>query len=70
MNTAYVVELESGIWVAPWDGDPPRTCRFDFASRFGSTRDAMESIRLAREFRPFRAAKIVRVDTLTEDQPE
>ena len=21
----YIIELEKGVWVAPWDGDPGRT---------------------------------------------
>lgn len=48
---AYVVELEPGVWLAPWSGDPGRTCVEADAVRFASVSEATEALRAAERHR-------------------
>lgn len=54
----YIVQLEFEVWLAPWDGDPGRTCTIEFAKRFSSRRQAETALEAARRYRPFRDAFI------------
>ena len=38
---SYIIELERGVWIAPWDGDPGRTLIRENAHTF-RTRAAAE----------------------------
>lgn len=42
---AYVIQLEPGVWVAPWDGDPGRTLVKENAYRFRSRAAANRAIK-------------------------
>lgn len=57
-----VVKLEDGCWLAEWEGDPPRTCKAEHAARFASHDAAVLALASARRYRPFRWARIQRVE--------
>lgn len=54
-----IVELENGVWLAPWDGDPGRTLRIENAKTFASFKDAEDALKMAREWRQFVEARIL-----------
>ena len=56
----WVVELEPGVWLAAWDGDPGRTLVRGNALTFHDQRGARAALHLAREYRPFARARITR----------
>ncbi len=49
----WIVELEEGVWIAPWSGDPGRTLVQDNAQKFRNERGARQALRYARQYRPF-----------------
>jgi hypothetical protein len=55
----YIVELEPGVWLAPWTGDPGRTVKMEHAAIFHTDEDAKKAIRQARRYRLFPDAKVV-----------
>ena len=57
----YIVEIESGVWLAPWDGDPGRTLVRDSAKRFRLASFAFKALNKAREYRNFENAKVIPV---------
>ena len=57
-NEKYVVELEKGVFIAPWDGDPGRTLNFKNAKKFKNRKHAEIALTKARTYRPFLNAKI------------
>lgn len=61
--TRYIVQLEPGVWLAPWDGDPGRTTVEAGALRLRSHSRAEMALDEARAYRPFLAAQIVEVAT-------
>lgn len=54
----WVVELEPGVWLAPWDGDPGRTPDREAAKRFLRRSVAEEALKEARKHRDFKNAEI------------
>lgn len=58
-DPGYIVELEPGVWVAPWSGDPGRTCVRTSARIFVGRISALAAIERAREYRPFPNARLV-----------
>lgn len=57
----WIVELEPGVWLAPWSGDPGRTLVEATAKRYKERRNAVYALTRARRYRPFRCARIVEV---------
>ena len=57
----YIVQLEPGVWLAPWRGDPGRTLVQSSALTFPTRAGAALAIQCARDFRPLLTAKIVEV---------
>ena len=53
MSKHYIVQLEFEVWLAPWDGDPGRTCSIENAKRFSSRRQAEAALESAKKYRPF-----------------
>lgn len=53
LSKHYVVQLYFECWVAPWDGDPGRTCHLEDAQRFNSRKQAERALAKAREYRDF-----------------
>lgn len=58
-SMAFVVEIESGVWLAPCDGDPGRTLDKSRAATFPTRKTAEMALRRARVFKDFRNAKII-----------
>lgn len=58
----YAVELATGIWIAPWSGDPGRTLISFNAKTYKTKRGAKIALGLSRRYRPFINAKIVPAD--------
>lgn len=54
----WVVEIQDGVWIADWDGDPGRTLKEENAKRFFLKSDAEKALTEARKYRPFKNAKI------------
>ena len=54
----YVVELQKGVWIAPWNGDPGRTLKLENAQKYKRKNRAKHGLRMARQYRPFLKAKI------------
>ena len=57
----YIVLLEQECWLAPWSGDPGRTCVKGNAMKYKTIAKAAESLARARKWRPFSAAEIVEI---------
>ena len=58
----YIIELEDGVWAAPWEGDPGRTLKKLNAREFKSIETAMLGLILCRTYRPFKNAEIKLAD--------
>lgn len=58
----WIVEIEKGVWLAPWRGDPGRTLVKESAKQFDKEWKAHKALDDAREFCPFKHAKIEEVD--------
>lgn len=57
-NENWTVELESGVWLASWEGDPGRTLFGLNAMGFGTRAEAVAALKAARSYRPFASAEI------------
>lgn len=55
----FIVELEEGVWLAPWRGDPGRTVVISNAKVFTSKKGANIALGLARKFRKFKNAMVI-----------
>ena len=53
-----IVELEKGVYLAPWEGDPGRTLDIRTAKKFKTRKDAEFALMGARNWRPFCNATI------------
>lgn len=62
MSDRYIVELEPGVWLAEWAGDPGRTSDRASAKVYMTVDDAIRGKARARRFRPLRNARIVTVE--------
>jgi hypothetical protein len=58
MDGRWLVELESGVWIAAWGGDPGRTTRRENAQAYESREVAAAALDRARQWRPFERARI------------
>jgi len=64
---AYIVALEVCSktvtqWIAPWQGDPGRTCLEKNAKRYTSVRSAIYGLAHARRYRDFPTAEIIEIN--------
>lgn len=59
-NPDWIVELQPSIrmWIAPWQGDPGRTCVESSARRFLTESAAKAALTRARRYSPFKLARI------------
>ena len=55
----YIVELEPGVWLAPWGGDPGRTVLRCSARNFKREHLACNALERARRFRKFENARVI-----------
>ena len=58
----WIVELESGVWLAKWAGDPGRTLVKQNARKYKTISSATIALGLARRFRPFPSAAIAKAE--------
>jgi len=54
----YIVELEEGVFIADFEGDPGRTKVIHNAKKYGSRKKAEKALSEARFYRPFLLAEI------------
>ena len=54
--TGWVVQIEPGVWLSPWQGDPGRTLVLENAKRFKSAHAGECALRQARRWRAFAGA--------------
>ena len=52
----YIVEIEDGVYLAPWDGDPGRTLVKESAKKFKTKSSAMQAKKTAQSI-PHRLAR-------------
>jgi hypothetical protein len=64
----WVVEIETGLWLATWVGDPGRTLLPQNARRYNSISSATMGLAMARRFRPFLDAKIYELNSSKPEQ--
>lgn len=57
----FIVELEKGVWLADWSGDPGRTLLKKNARQYATRRGASIALGMARKFRLFKDAVIEKV---------
>jgi hypothetical protein len=57
-NIMPIVELEKGVWLAAWQGDPGRTLDIRSAKHFETYKAAEFALMGARNYRPFANAVI------------
>lgn len=62
LSVEYIVVLEPGVYIAPWDGDPGRTAVRKNAERFQTEDDASKALAAARTFRPFARGSVEKVE--------
>jgi len=53
----WVVEIQPSCWLAPWTGDPGRTCLISNAKLFNTRPAAEKALQRAREYSPFTKAE-------------
>jgi hypothetical protein len=58
----YIVELEPGVYLAPWLGDPPRSCVLCNSRWFGGRKSAQAALERARGYRPFADGKVRKLE--------
>jgi hypothetical protein len=57
-STGYIVRLETGVWLAPWDGDPGRTLVESSAKVFPDAALAYKALAAACRYRDFSHATL------------
>ena len=58
-KTQYIVELEEGVYLTSGQGDPPRTLLPEHACLFRTNDEANKAISKARNYRPFKNARVI-----------
>jgi len=53
-----IVELEKGVWLANWVGNPPTTLKIDSAKKFKTEKAAKKAIKEAQKYKPFENARV------------
>lgn len=59
---SFIVELETGVWLAEINGDPGRTLVEADAQQWDSYEDALGALAEARKLRPFERASVIQLD--------
>lgn len=62
LKNMFVVELEKGVWIAPWIGDPGRTLKIENAKQYKQLNHAIYGLKMARKYRPFLKAKVRHIE--------
>ncbi len=55
------VTVKPSCYIAPWSGDPGRTCREESAQRYSNISSANYALAHAKEYRDFKEGKILKV---------
>ena len=59
----YIIQLEKGVFLADWEGDPGRTLKREIAKRFPSDQSAITSLNnLKKDYSKFKNAEVVLID--------
>lgn len=61
--TRWVVELERGVWIAEWSGDPGRTTNKTWAKRYATAPAAKRGLWWARRHRLFQEARVYSIQS-------
>jgi hypothetical protein len=61
MGESYIVELEPGVYLADYVGDPGRTLVKKLAWVFDNDKKAKDQLRLSRRYKDFKYAKIINI---------
>jgi len=62
----YIIELEKGIWLAPWEGDPGRTLKKENARRFRTKKEANRMLIMALLMRQFKGSRVINLGESNE----
>jgi len=62
----HIVELEKGVWLAPWEGDPGRTLKIENALKFITEYQAKVGLRFAQQHRPFENGRVINLEESTK----
>lgn len=63
----YIVELEKGVWLAPWEGDPGRTIIKKNAKQFKTYASANRALNKALQFgREFVGSRVINIKESTK----
>ncbi len=54
MKEKYILNIGKGVWIADWEGDPPRTLVRESAKQFSSREKAKKHIEVVKQTHPFR----------------
>jgi len=61
----YIVEIDDGVWLAPWSGDPGRTLVKESARQYKTLHGAKIALGMAVRKYPWRGIKLTtRIETL------
>lgn len=65
MSGGFVVAISDDCWLAPWSGDPGRTCLIENAKRYKTESAARHALSIAAKKYTFRhlTGRIYRVET-------
>jgi hypothetical protein len=66
----FIVELEPGVWLAWWPGDPGRTLSRCDAKDYRSVVAAERALNEVRKYRPFAQARVVPIENRTAAKPQ
>ena len=53
MENHYIVKLEEGVWLAPWEGNPGRTLKIENATKYYIRENAEKALSDALKYRSF-----------------
>ena len=59
MENYYVVKLEEGVWLAPWEGDPGRTLKIENAAKYYVRENAEKALSDALKYRSFSDPEVI-----------
>lgn len=66
VSESWIVELEPGVWLAEWSGDPGRTTQREYAKEYSSEAAAINARARARRLRKLPNARLVCVSKQEE----
>ena len=58
----YIVQLEKGVYIAPWEGDPGRTVIKQHAKQFKTEKEGIQALIEAKKYRPFLQGMVISLE--------